>query len=367
MSEGYRAAKGDLIWIIDSNVWAPRSTCAHMVDHLCGLRPSSPKHKFVHQLPLVTCTSPPSLSNAGSLLEELFFSTSHAKFYTAISTVAIAPCIVGKSNLFRRSHLAYLTTSPSAPHPPGIDFFSANICEDHLIGDLLWKAPVPPSILTLAASEGQSPLLTPLEIADRAQSSKWGNHALVPHCLAVQPMAAMSLRTYLARRTRWLRVRKFTVPLATLVEPGTESLLCSLYGAWGLTTVRFCETALRVPRTWSAFWVVWMGSVGGWMLVDWYVWGLLQSGRTFGGEEGEPGFARVERGEGERRKGERRKGERNWWRERVWAWVGREVLALGVWVWAVAGGVEVGWRGRRFKVGWDASVREIGVEGRKGK
>jgi len=85
------------------------------------------------------------------------------------------------------------------------------------------------------------------------------------------------------------------------------------------------------------------------MLVDRYVWALLQSGKTFGGEEGEPGFARG---------GQRR------WRGRAWAWVGREVLALGVWVWAVVGGVEVGWRGRRFRVGWDASVREIGVEGR---
>lgn len=89
------------------------------------------------------------------------------------------------------------------------------------------------------------------------------------------------------------------------------------------------------------------------MLVDRYVWALLQSGKTFGGEEGEPAFA----------KGGERKRRR--WRERVWAWVGREALALGVWVWAVGGGVEVGWRGRRFKVGWDASVREIGVEVRK--
>ena len=44
-------------------------------------------------------------------------------------------------------------------------------------------------------------------------------------------------------------------------------------------------------------------------------------------------------------------------------WVGREVLAFWVWVWAVVGGVEVDWRGRKFWVGWDASVREI--EGRE--
>lgn len=47
------------------------------------------------------------------MLEELFLSTSHAKFYTAISTVAVAPCIVGKSNMFRRSHLNALTNVPT--------------------------------------------------------------------------------------------------------------------------------------------------------------------------------------------------------------------------------------------------------------
>jgi ceramide glucosyltransferase len=41
------------------------------------------------------------------------------------------------------------------------------------------------------------------------------------------------------------------------------------------------------------------------------------------------------------------------------AWLGREVLALPIWVMAVYGGVTVVWRDRRFKVGFDAKVREI--------
>lgn len=348
MSRAYREAKGDIIWIIDCNVWVSRSTCAQMVDLLCGFRPNSKKYKFVHQLPLVVDISEdseskgqnmsPTMAKAGSMLEELFLSTAHAKFYTAISTMAVAPCTVGKSNMFRRSHLNALTDLPEAHHGPGIDYFSSNICEDHLIGDLLWKSPVPASILQIASREGGQ---------NDAKQGKWGNHAILPHSLAIQPMAGVRLGTFLARRTRWLRVRKFTVPAATFVEPGTESLLCSLYGAYGLTSLHFCKSMLRIPPTWTAFWLVFSVSVFCWMLVDRYVWNLLQSGATFGGQEGEPRF--MEKVQRKRRR----------WRERIWAWIGREVLAGAVWVWAVCGGVEVGWRGRSYRVGWDASVVEI--------
>ncbi|KAL8793332.1 MAG: hypothetical protein Q9195_004109 [Heterodermia aff. obscurata] len=353
MSRGYREAKGDIIWIIDCNVWVSRSVCGSMVDRLCGLTPDGRKYKFVHQLPLVMDISD-STTAWGSLLEELFLSTSHAKFYTAISTVAVAPCIVGKSNMFRRSHLNALTTTPSSKYAPGIDFFSDNICEDHLIGDLLWKRPVPPSVLAAAALEGHQP---------PSSSIKWSNHALLPHSLALQPMAHLPFRTYLARRTRWLRVRKFTVPLATLVEPGTENLLCSLYGAYGFTYL--------LGWSWGALAVLWVAGVLGWGVVDVGVWAVLQSGGTYGGEEGGVGWVGEEGGEvgfGMGKKGKvgfkmgRGRGRRGK-RKRILAWIGREVLALGIWIWAVVGGVEVDWRGRRFRVGWDASVREISGAG----
>ena len=250
MSRGYREAKGDIIWIIDCNVWIGSGVAGRMVDLLCGFTPanSGTKYKFVHQLPLVvdiTDTSvssalkspngnlsgfkPSFLSHFGGLLEEMFLSTSHAKFYTAISTVAVAPCVVGKSNMFRRSHLNALTIG-TALRSPGIDSFSDNICEDHLIGDLLWRAPVPVSVMVSAENEGKPPG-TPSKGTSSTSTppSKWRNHALLPSDLAIQPTFYLSLSDYLARRVRWLRVRKFTVTLATLVEPGTESLLCTLY------------------------------------------------------------------------------------------------------------------------------------------
>ncbi len=385
MSRAYREAKGDILWIIDCNVWVSPYVAGRLVDLLCGFTPTAPgrKYKFVHQLPLVVdvtsaafavpndaLSSGPQLpmipmfptDRAGGLLDEIFLSTSHAKFYTAIATVAIAPCTVGKSNMFRRSHLNALTTSsstspyntnPGEQHQ-GIDFFSDNICEDHLIGDLLWRSPVPQSVETVAEIEGMDPQKT----SGDAQETKvtWGNHGLLPphpSSLCTQPVADTSLISYIDRRTRWLRVRKFTVPLATLVEPGTESLLCSAYGAWGLTTLPWCNQTLGIPQTWLTFFAIYISNIVAWATIDRYVWSLLQYGGT--SEAGRPSFGRTT-------------GKRRELKEWILAWLGREVLAFPIWAWAFFGGVTVVWRGRKFWVGMDMKVHEIeGEEGDAGK
>ena len=375
MSRAYREAKGDIVWITDCNVWVAPPAAGRMVDLLCGFAPalSNKKYKFVHQLPLVIDVSTSKLkscamtpyselsvvrSRAGGLLEELFLSTSHAKFYTAIATVAIAPCTVGKSNMFRKSHLDALTSTPSAAksnpehRESGIDYFSDNICEDHLIGDLLWKSPIPKYVQKIAATEGKDPLDKNHFATKAANQISWGNHALLPphpSNLATQPTSSLPLSNYWDRRTRWLRVRKFTVLLATLVEPGTESLLCSLYGAYGLTTLPWCEKALGIPPTWRSFWAIWVWSVGIWAITDRYVWNMLQHS---GSSNERPDFGRV-------------KGQRRPLGQWFLAWLGRELLAFPIWLWAVVGGVEVVWRGRKFWVGTDMRVHE--VKGRKGE
>ena len=362
MSRGYRESKGDIIWIIDCNVWVGKGVAGRMVDKLCGYKANSVRatpYKFVHQLPLVvdsvgasvgeesrgllqnehsardqvssTSSSAYDISsvpenqskiskiirNGGGRLEEMFMASSHAKFYTAINTVAIAPCIVGKSNMFRRSHLDHLTSGA------GIDFFSENICEDHLIGDLLWRRQVP----------GQE------------KGKKWNNHGLVFGDLAIQPMAGMSVREYIARRVRWLRVRKWTVTLATFVEPGVEPLLCSAYGAFALTTLPWFHA---IPQTWSAFLLLWLASTAVWMAADSFVYQKLHSGASIELDEDTPSFARPRNGNGRRKLGE--------W---VAAWLGREVLALPIWTWACYGGTTVMWRGKKFRVGLDMRVKEI--------
>lgn len=368
MSRGYREAKGDIVWIIDCNVWVGSGVCGRMVDKLCGFseRGSTRPYKFVHQLPI--CVDVDSqlsgqetegllngdlgsqdklgvsrarrswLSIGGGRLEELFLSSSHAKFYTAINTVAVAPCIVGKSNMFRRSHLNYLTSSSpnqsnkvSSSIPAigqGIDFFSHNICEDHLIGDLLWRSTVP-------------------------SQPKLGNHALLFGDLAIQPIANMSVSAYIARRVRWLRVRKFTVTLATLIEPGTEPFLCSAYGAFAVTSLNWFKHHLSIPQTWPAFALFWLLSISIWALVDWTVYILLHSGRTIEiAKNNIPSFARP-----------LEQLSRRPFLEWLAAWLGRETLALPIWIWAFWGGVTVVWRDRKFWVGMDMRVHEIKEDG----
>lgn len=393
MSRAYREAKGDIVWIIDCNVWVGKGVCARMVDRLCGLETApGKKYKFVHHLPVAvdvsgednlqeerkmlleaernvsaitdtisTCRPEDGLASTlavgGGRLEELFLSSAHAKMYTAINTVLVAPCIVGKSNMFRRSHLDHLTSPSPEPSPAhslapspepslkgrhsrewrsGIDFFSDNICEDHLIGDLLWRKQVP------GEKEGE----------------RWGKHAMVFGDIAIQPVANMSIRAYIARRVRWLRVRKFTVLLATLVEPGTESFLCSVYGAWGVTTALAPYLERRgvsfawALKTWAAFAFFFALSMAMWVRVDWTLYIKLHSAKTVEVDDETPSFARPVRRAFQTTR-------RPFWQ---WfsAWLGRELLALPIWLTAVYGGVTVVWRDRRFKVGFDARVREVG-------
>ncbi|KAK4982986.1 Ceramide glucosyltransferase [Elasticomyces elasticus] len=364
MSRAYREAKGDIVWIIDCNVWVGKGVCGRMVDILED-RNGRKKNKFVHQLPLVVDTAGTvtreeapgwltedelhggsgisststanhgvrmTVPNTGSIwslgggrLEEIFMSSSHAKFYTAINTVLLAPCIVGKSNMFRRSHLNHLTDGR------GIDFFSENICEDHLIGDLLWKKLVP----------------------EEEQGQRMGKHALAFGDLAIQPMAGMSVKEYVARRIRWLRVRKFTVTLATLVEPGTESLLCSLYGAFAVTTLPFFSRTFAVPQIWATSAIFWLLSVSIWAAMDWTLYNKLHSANSIEVDQNTPSFVRPPVG-----------GKRRPFRQWLLAWLGREVLAFPVWFWAVFGGVTVTWRGTKMWVGMDMKVHEI-AEGKQ--
>lgn len=355
MSRGYREAKGDLLWTIDCNVWVGKGVAGRMVDKLCGFAPDGHRakpYKFVHHLPLVVDSvgastgeeargllrdeddqdSPSTtgrtnnlLDSAGGRLEEMFMACAHAKFYLAINTVAVAPCIVGKSNMFRRSHLNDLTSTASS-YSPGIDFFSDNICEDHLIGDILWRKSVPAEI----------------------KGEKWGKHALVFGDVAIQPMATTSVSVYVARRVRWLRVRKWTVMLATFVEPGVESFLCSAYGAFAVTTLPWFHTTLGVPDSWIAFATVWLFSITIWMAVDRLAYNKLHSVSSVELDEDTPSFARPPRG-----------CARSDFGEWLAAWLGRELLALPVWTFAVLGGTTVKWRDKTFWVGMDMKVHEI--------
>lgn len=239
---------------------------------------------------------------------------------------AVAPCVVGKSNMFRRSHLDLLTAVSSSSKSCGIDFFSHNICEDQLIGTMLWRK--------------TSPVDQPRQ--------RWGKHALVSGDMVIQPVTEMSVGEYIARRVRWQRVRKFTTIAATIIEPGAESLLCSAIGAFAITKLPFFYNNFSVPPTWAAFAVIWSIGVLVWSTTDWLVYTKLHSCASVEVDSNTPVFAlppaRLQR---------RRFGE---W---ITAWMCRELLALPIWCIAVCGGSTVVWRSKAFRIGIDMIVHEI--------
>lgn len=369
ISRAYREARGELIWIIDCNVWISRGVAARMVDRLMGFLPDGKRttpFRFVHHMPLVVDIPPPATATAaatptatttsqqegrpfttvspsfwsrilrlgGGRLDEMFMATTHAKFYGAINTVGLAPCIIGKSNMFRKAHLdrytdpAYNTnlSSSDATRGRGIDFFSSYICEDHLIGDLLWKARIPGFL----------------------------KHGLVWGDVAIQPVAAVSVPAYCARRVRWLRARKWTVLLATLVEPGVESLLCNLCFSYAATTLPFFHDLFGLPRSWAAMATLWTMGVTIWMACDRLVFRRLHRCRTVEVDDDTPTFAL-----GSERDGGVKKRPFTEW---LPAWVARELLAMPIWTWAVLLGTTVTWRGKTFFVHRDMSVVAINAD-----
>lgn len=420
MSRAYREAKSDIVWILDCNVWVGKGVCGRLVDLLCGFgedaRGNKRQYKFVHQTPVVvdldsqnmtvqgrkdllgarpeaqsdqaheptqiaTASSSPLpnkstsalsrlLQRGGGRLDEAFLSSAHAKFYLAINTVAVAPCIIGKSTMFRRSQLNNITSS-NPDRAPGIDFFSDNICEDHLIGDALWKQPQP------FERRDYKPL------NQDEEKTKWGKHAMLFGDFCFQPISHTSVAAYLDRRIRWLRVRKFTVTLATFVEPGTESLLCGVYGAYALTTLPFFRR-YGISSTWSSFFAIWLVHMCIWCMVDYIQYLLLHSAKTVELDANTPDFILPQRSafayhstptttttttdssptqpllSNPRTNPPRLiDGARRSFKEFLAAWLGREISALPVWIVAFWGGVTVQWRGRKFWVGLDMKVHEI--------
>ncbi|KAK5993760.1 GLCT-1 [Cladobotryum mycophilum] len=349
ISRAYREAKDDIIWVIDCNVWVSSGVLGRMVDRLMGFtapgEPPALPFKFVHQMPLVVdledytrsmtsedqafLSSPVEaspttdpivdgtpgtldriLQTGGGRLDEMFMATSHVKFYCAINVVSIAPCIVGKSNMFRKSHLD-LVTDPV--HNPILSKNNARPPASNIPG--------------------------------------FANHGIVWGDLALQPMAGMSIANYAARRVRWLRARKFTVLAATLVEPGIESFLCSAYLAFAVTTLPWFHDTFGIEQTWSSMALVWFISILSWMLIDWVLFRFLHTGKTVEIDPDTPGFARGT----SNAFGMRKRPLLEW----VAAWLGREVLALPVWTWAVLLGTTVNWRGKTFHVRLDTTVEEL--------
>ena len=248
---------------------------------------------LVHHVPFAVTTE----SGIGSKLEEAFLNTNHAKMYLAINTLAIESCVVGKSNLYRRSDVERLngTLKPilskddgaRQPVSSGLRIFGRFLAEDNMIASALWH-----------------------ELGTRHDLS----------CdVAYNAVGSMSLSDYVWRRVRWIRVRKHMVLTATLLEPFTEAFVLCTIACTSLNYLFDIPTRLTLILHFSFL-----------LYIDLDVYASL-AGHCL------PTLAL--------------------W-EFIVAWTAREALALPIFLLAILGD-EVVWRGSRYRLLRNGEVERV--------
>ena len=278
----YREAKHDILWVLDSNITISPGALARAVDILTATPKSGKKISLVHHVPLATVSTP----TLGAKVEEAFLNTTHAKMYIALNTLALESCVMGKSNLYRRSDIDRLDGSlkphtGDAPNPSterGLEAFGKYMAEDNMIASAIWHE--------LGLGHDLS-------------------------CdVAYNAIGDMSLKDYIFRRVRWIRVRKHMVLSATLLEPWTESI------ALGTVAALSTRFLFGIPC-----WLFLICHFSAWIFVDLDVYcsiaghPLPQGSRT----------------------------------SFFIAWLIRESLAFPIWLYAVVGS-HVMWRGKRYRM-----------------
>ncbi|KAF9434888.1 hypothetical protein BGZ76_007249 [Entomortierella beljakovae] len=181
MIQSYETAKYDIVWVCDSNVYVDSGCMGRSVDKMM-----KPKVGLVHHLPFGV--RPQTL---GAELELMFLDSVHAKMYLFINWTGLASCVVGKSNLYRRSDLDKVG---------GLAAFGKFMAEDNLVATAIFNM---------------------------------GYKHEMTSDLAYQSLGSMSPSDYFIRRARWTRIRKYTVTAATVVEPFIEMIGCGLVASYG--------------------------------------------------------------------------------------------------------------------------------------
>ncbi|THH33406.1 hypothetical protein EUX98_g735 [Antrodiella citrinella] len=289
----YRQAANDILWVLDSNVMVAPGTMARSVDILePPPRITASQRRrvaLVHHVPLAFATE----HTIGSRVEEAFLNTNHAKMYLAINATGIDSCVVGKSNLYRKSDLERVdgtlkpdNASQYSAHGTGLAAFGRFLAEDNMIGLALWH---------------ELDLRHDLS-CDVAQNS----------------IGSMSFYDYILRRIRWLRVRRHMSLAATIVEPFSESVLIGV-----LTSVSL-HYLFGVP-----FWFFLPIHFLVWYAVDMDVYSSL-AGRPVAFQTG--------------------------WMQFLGAWIIRECLAFPIWLYAVWGS-KIVWRGKEYTVTRNGEVK----------
>ncbi|KAJ9474864.1 Ceramide glucosyltransferase [Pseudozyma hubeiensis] len=366
----YAASKYDIVWVVDSQVWSPSGALARAVDSLCAdpltrprpspswlsREPHGGRVGLVHHVPFAVLPS----TSWGSRIERVFLSTTHAKMYLALNALSIDSCVMGKSNMYRKSDLAAVPDS----------FFNVSNYgsqgEDGAIGSFAFSQhPQLPSRSTHSGSaspslQGVHPNASQEELSnDQVKTlsrplarfsiylaednmlaqSLWNPPLDLSHTLSSSDLAYTSvgdirtLADYTSRRMRWIRVRKYMWLAPTLLEPFTESIISGLVGWFALSTLilpALFTTTQSLP-VWSLllFLVVHFGA---WFAVDYAVFQRLSVAHEFlacnPGVDHADSMSVV---------------------EFAAAWVLREALALPIWAWAILGST-VSWRNKTFRI-----------------
>lgn len=188
--------------------------------------------------------------------------------------------------MYSRDNISHLTTpSPSLrslPDPPsGLAGFGPFLAEDNMIGLSLWH-----------------------EFKLK--------HAMTSD-VVLDFIGALSVRDYINRRIRWIRVRKKMTLAATLLEPLTESIISGLYGAWAISRLLGGNI---LP--------IFLIHMVAWISVDLSTKRALETNiKGIGPPENKVRF--------------------------LMAWAVRECLALPIWMLAMTSS-EVIWRGQKYKI-----------------
>lgn len=317
LAKGYTLAKFDIVWVMDSNVKVSPGTLQRSVKALLDSTDNGKKTrrrvKLVHHLPLATAPNDFTPSSYGAKCDEMFMLTSHAKFYVSFNKVSIAPCVNGKSNIYRKSDLDFAVSRIGQGFEPsddgksgvlgrdaafyslssgnGLKLFARYIGEDNMIGIALW------------------------DYCD-------GRTGMTGDVL-VQPLGGINtIRNYVDRRIRWLRVRRYMVLAATLLEPTTESILSGLYGSFSISVLFFNYGFSKL---------IFMLHMFIWFTVDYCQYHHLLKLT----DKSSVKFL-----------------------DFVQFWALREALAFPVWVSAMCGH-SIDWRGRPFIIKRDLSAEEL--------
>lgn len=321
LAKGYLAAKHDIVWVLDSNAWVSPGTLTRSVAALNA----SPATQIVHHMPMSMAFGP--AAQWGARLDEMFMLTAHSKMYAGINAVAIEPCVMGKSNLYRRSALdaavaAKLGVKAIDPGT-GIQHFAQYIAEDNMIAKCLWDH---------------------------------GGRSAMTGDVVVQPLTTFSLTSYCERRIRWLRVRRYMVHAATLIEPTTESLVCGALGSLA-ASILFLGTG----QWWS--WTWFLVHMASWCLLDYFHFHNLTRFSPMQRDNSVTSSSTIDVPVFVQKYYDREAAPGSAPRPRPFhrwfmVWAAREVLALPVWV-AAMSGQTIYWRGRPFRIRADLSTEEL--------